>query len=89
MDLLETRQKIDDVDQQIFTLLQERMELVHEIGKFKEENGICVRDVRREKRVLDKIADSVSPEYAPWVKEIYKELMSVCRNFQKVKLHIK
>ena len=88
MDLMKTRQQIDDVDKQLFLLLQKRMELVNTVAQYKEANKSSIRDVHREKQILDRIEDYVSPEYAPWVKDMYKNMMCVSRNYQKSKIHL-
>ena len=88
MSLIKIRKEIDDVDKQLYILLQKRMELVNEVAQYKESNKSCIRDVHREKQVLDRIGEYVSPEYVSWVKDIYKNIMGVSRNYQKNKIHV-
>jgi prephenate dehydrogenase len=42
------RKKIDEIDEKFVLLLKDRMELCKRIGKIKEENGLAVKDLRRE-----------------------------------------
>jgi chorismate mutase len=45
------RKKIDEIDKKIIYLLKDRMELCKRIGVVKRENGVAVRDLRREDQV--------------------------------------
>jgi chorismate mutase len=45
------RKKIDEIDEKFVLLLKDRMELCKRIGKIKEENGLAVKDLRREDEV--------------------------------------
>jgi chorismate mutase len=45
------RKKIDAVDEKFVQLLKDRMELCKHIGKIKQENGLGVKDLRREDEV--------------------------------------
>lgn len=50
------RENIDKVDLQILKLFQKRTVLVSEIGKIKKEKNLKIKDIKREKEVLEKIA---------------------------------
>ena len=45
------RKKIDAIDENFVHLLKGRIELCKRIGKIKEENGLAVKDLRREDEV--------------------------------------
>jgi chorismate mutase len=45
------RKKIDTIDENLVRLLKDRIELCKRIGKIKEENGLAVKDLRREDEV--------------------------------------
>lgn len=45
------RNKIDAIDENLVRLLKDRIELCKRIGKVKEENGLAVKDLRREDEV--------------------------------------
>lgn len=49
------RSKVDDIDSQILSLIKKRLNLVTKIGQYKKENNIKIKDLKREKEVLDKI----------------------------------
>ncbi|BDD04031.1 bifunctional 3-deoxy-7-phosphoheptulonate synthase/chorismate mutase type II [Aureibacter tunicatorum] len=50
--LTELREKIDQVDHDIFNILSERMHLVEEIGQYKKENNVTVFQVNRWNEIL-------------------------------------
>ena len=45
------RKKIDAIDENFIHLLKDRIELCKRIGEVKEENGLAVKDLRREDEV--------------------------------------
>lgn len=51
MDVL--RKKIDKIDEQILKLLKKRVDVVEKIGKYKKNNNIPIKDVKREKEVIE------------------------------------
>ncbi len=48
------RNQIDKVDQKILDLLKKRFYLAKEIGKYKKEKGLLIKDSLREKEIMDK-----------------------------------
>lgn len=48
------RKKIDQVDNQLVSLLAKRMKIVHQIKEFKRKNKLAITDEKREKEVLEK-----------------------------------
>ena len=52
------REEIDDLDQEIFRILEERMKVVENIGIYKKENGITILQPERWKNILDKVKES-------------------------------
>ena len=55
MDLLEIRDKIDLVDEEIVRLFEERMNLCKDVAEFKIKNHKQVLDTEREKQKIEKI----------------------------------
>ena len=53
--ILELRQQIDDLDEEIIQLLKERMGISKEVGKLKEELDIPVEDKGREQEIIDRL----------------------------------
>lgn len=51
MDLEDYRREIDRVNHEIADLVSRRMNVVEEIGEYKKQNGIAVKDASREEKV--------------------------------------
>lgn len=56
-------------DEKIVPLLLERMEAVAEIGRIKQREGIGVKDVGRERKVLDRVGELAGEENAEYVQK--------------------
>lgn len=78
------REKIDDVDQQIVQLLDERARHVKEIGKIKQKEGMDLYVPGREREILKRF-ESMEPKDFPIssVKHIYREIIATCLNLEK------
>ncbi len=77
MDLENLRKKIDELDRKIIQLLNDRTNLVLEIGKLKSKEGKAVYAPERESEIyqrIDEIAKGPLPKDA--LKSIYREVMS-------------
>jgi chorismate mutase len=53
--LIAAREKIDEIDSSLLKLLEERIQIVSEIGAWKKEQGVPVQDKNREAELLDKL----------------------------------
>ena len=53
--ILELRQKIDTLDEEIIQLLKKRMGISKEVGKLKEKLDIPVEDMEREQEIIDRL----------------------------------
>ena len=85
MDLTNLRKKIDEVDQKIIGLLQDRTKLVREIGHKKIESGKSVYAPEREFEIYQKIDQIAKKEGIPAdaLKAIYREIMSAALAMEK------
>jgi len=76
-DLTALRQRIDELDKRIVELLNERAEVVVEIGKAKQNDGTPIYAPDREQAVLKRIAEmNRGPLLPETLRAIYRELMS-------------
>ena len=53
--ILELRQQIDDIDEDIIQLLKKRMSISKEVGKLKEKLHIPVEDKGREQEIIERL----------------------------------
>ncbi|MBL1226738.1 chorismate mutase [Enterococcus sp. BWR-S5] len=78
------RQKIDALDREITSLLEQRMDAVMEIAAIKKLEGKDILDSSREQKVLEKIASyTTKDEYKAVLQETYTGIMAASRAFQK------
>ena len=83
-DLNSLRNKIDKIDNEIIDLLNDRFDVVKEIGEYKKENNIPVEDKIREEIILQILDTKLSDSpYKEEIKNIYKELFTQSKNKQK------
>lgn len=59
MTLEEIRQEIDQVDDALVALLEQRMNLVGQVVAFKQSNGKAVADPKREERIFARVASKI------------------------------
>jgi chorismate mutase len=73
------RKRIDGIDEQIMRLLKERADVCEDIGIIKREQGIPVRDRRRENEQYTRITGIASKLglNAQEVKAVYKEIIAM------------
>jgi len=78
--LEQLRKEIDQVDDEIMTLLVKRMEIAKKIGRAKGERPVL--DPEREQRVLSRLEKGY-PQITPaYLEQIYAGIMALCRSVQ-------
>ena len=83
LDLFETRDKIDEVDNQIIQLYLKRMKLCEDVVKYKIENNRQIFDKERENRKIEKAVSMVDREFDKRaISEIFEQLMSISCKMQ-------
>ncbi|MEM8953116.1 MAG: prephenate dehydratase [Verrucomicrobiota bacterium] len=84
MSLEDLREKIDRVDDQLIALLNERADLVHEVGEIKKEGGLEIYAPEREEKLLKSLvgkSEGRLPEKA--IRAIYREIMSASLDLER------
>jgi len=77
------RKKIDHIDDQILKLLNDRMELVKEIGRAKQTSGTAIYRPEREKEILDRLkVQNNGALNNRAIDAIYLEIFAVSRNLE-------
>jgi len=72
--ILELRQKIDTLDEEIIQLLKKRMGISKEVGKLKEKLDIPVEDMGREQEIIDAVKAEISlGEISDILREVFGE----------------
>lgn len=82
-DLLELRDQIDEIDQEIIRLFEERMEVSRQVADFKIRTGKPVFDKERELAKLKKVRELAhTPFNATGTEELFQQIMSMSRKLQ-------
>lgn len=83
MDLNELRNRIDKLDSQLLDLLNQRMEVVREVGALKRHQNTVIYRPEREKYIIDRL-DAMNSGLLtrPALEAIFQEIFAVSRNFE-------
>ncbi len=82
MDLSTHRQAIDQLDKELVSLFQKRMEVCRQIAQYKQENGLPVLDAGREREKLAEVCSMVDPELRSYTSVLYSSLFELSRSYQ-------
>jgi len=84
MEIADWRKKIDELDEQLTALLNQRAAAAVEIGKIKRQNTAPIYEPKREQQVYEHVrAVNAGPLTAGEVQDIFERIMDVMRNKQK------
>ena len=83
MSIEELRNEIDSVDEQLVKLFERRMEISGEIAKYKKENSLPVFDRGRERDIINRVTQDVSPEFESYMRSLYITVFDLSRSYQK------
>lgn len=78
------RKEIDKIDDSIIELLEQRFNLVVEIGQYKKENNLPVFDVKRESAIKKKFT---TKKYQDSLSNIYDTILKESKTIQYDKEH--
>ena len=85
MEIADWRKKIDEVDQQLVRLINERAVCAVEIGKLKQGLAMPVYEPDRERIIFDNIAQmNHGPLSQIQLRQVYERLIDVMRQVQRV-----
>ena len=87
MTLEEIRQEIDQVDDAIVALLEQRMNLVDQVVALKKLTVTAVLDSKREDVIFARVADKVeNKDYKETVVATFSDILKRSREFQNKKI---
>ena len=85
--LEEYRVLIDDVDRRIVALLNERTQVVEEIGRVKRESELPIYEPKREEQVFANITGSnAGPMSSDALRRIFERIIDEMRKIQRVRM---
>lgn len=83
MDLDIIRQEIDQIDDQIVKLLEERMQLVEGVVAYKKASGKSILDTKREEVIFDKVRNRVEDKrYQETIVATFSDILKRSRDYQ-------
>ena len=84
MDIADWRKKIDEIDQQLVEILNQRAQAAQEIGRLKRQTSMPIYEPDRERIVLEQVQQqNRGPLQHRHLVQIYERIMDVMRNVQK------
>jgi len=84
MDLASIRQEIDQIDDQIVNLLEERMHLVEGVVAYKKASGKPILDTKREEVIFDKVRNRVEDKrYQETIVATFSDILKRSRDYQE------
>jgi chorismate mutase len=84
MDIIDWRQKIDELDRRLVDLLNERAHAAREIGKLKCNTSMPIYEPHREKMIFENVRKAnKGPLPDPDIHFVYERVIEVMRNIQK------
>ena len=83
MTLDELRIEIDQIDDEIASLLARRMALAGQVAAAKRETGAPVRQLARERAILARLGAGLEPQYIPALETVYEAIFRASRELQE------
>ena len=84
MDFDQSRQDIDQIDQELVALLEKRMVRISQLIEYKKQEGLPVLDQGREREVLEKVSSLVMDEqYRSTIQAQFQDIMKRSRTYQE------
>jgi chorismate mutase-like protein len=81
------RDRIDDVDRRILQLVNERTQVVEEIGRIKQQFGMPVYEPKREDEVFRNVTENNrGPLTAEAVKRVFERIIDEMRTVQRERM---
>ena len=78
------RQAIDEIDEKIMDLINQRLSLAKQIGDVKKQGGIQITDNAREKEILNRLLEkNKGPMRADGLRNIFGAIIAEGRNVQR------
>jgi len=83
MDLEKLRGRIDDIDESLVALFQQRMDVSAEIAIYKQKNNLPVHDPARERQMLHDLSGKVIKDRESYITALYSLIFELSRAEQE------
>ena len=82
-DIAVLRQAIDEIDEKILDLINQRLSVAKQIGEFKKQTSVQITDSGREEEILNRLlAKNNGPVGADGLRNIFEAIIAEGRNVQ-------
>jgi len=82
MDLQDLRKKIDNIDNDLIRLFEERLDIAADIARYKQQNGLPIHDPTREKQKLQDVSLKVKDENKEDISDFFSLLFKISKDRQ-------
>ena len=82
MSLMELREEINVIDQELVQLFCNRMEVSSRIADYKKEHGLPIYHPIREDEVLQRVSSMAGQALEAYVQALYKNIFDLSRQYQ-------
>lgn len=86
MNLEQNRKRIDEIDDSLIKLFEERMDIVNDISAYKKENNMPIFHRGRERDIINRLSSQINPEMRVYTKMLYNTIFEISRSYQSKKL---
>ena len=84
----ELRNKIDEYDDKILTLVTKRLEISDKIGSIKKKSNLEILDKNRENEIICRLAKKFKMLKKEHIKSIFNQIFNISRLIQKEKNNV-
>lgn len=81
-ELEKLRKEIDEIDEKIAILFNERMKIVQKIKDYKKENNLPIQDKNREESLIKQNLAYINKEYQDLYIKLEQEFFKLSKDFQ-------
>ena len=83
MDLLQLRQKLDEIDSRVVELYEERMDICRQVAEYKIKTGKRILDKEREKQKIREVSSLAHNDFnKTGISELFEQIMAMSRKLQ-------
>lgn len=83
-DLKQLRDRIDEIDEKIVRLFEERMETVLKVAEYKKQNNVPILNTGREKEVIEKNINRLkNKDFGDSLEKFFIYMMNLSKDEQK------
>ncbi|MFI3201529.1 MAG: prephenate dehydratase [Eubacteriales bacterium] len=83
LDLLQIRDEIDAIDQELVACYEKRMKLVHDVANYKIETGKAIFDKEREEQKIATVKGLVENDFNAFaIEQLFEQIMAMSRKLQ-------